>query len=56
MTTTNMCSNFGGKWDSPPFLNIGKPQGKFWDFYECLSGVTGEAIANDIITQLSDWR
>ena len=18
MTTTNMCSNFGGKWDSPP--------------------------------------
>ena len=20
MTATNMCSNFGGKWDSPPFL------------------------------------
>ena len=19
MTATNMCSNFGGKWDSPPF-------------------------------------
>ena len=20
MTTTNMCSNFGGLWDSPPFI------------------------------------
>ena len=20
MTATNMCSNFGGKWDSPPLL------------------------------------
>ena len=22
MTATNMCSNFGGKWDSPPFLIV----------------------------------
>ena len=21
MTATNMCSNFGGKWDSPPFYD-----------------------------------
>ena len=21
MTATNMCSNFGGKWDSPPLTN-----------------------------------
>ena len=22
MTATNMCSNFGGKWDSPPLLKM----------------------------------
>ena len=23
MTTTNMFLNFGGKWDSPPFVSLG---------------------------------
>ena len=23
MTATNMCSNFGGKWDSPPVFHLG---------------------------------
>ena len=24
MTATNMCSNFGGKWDSPPIVTLRK--------------------------------
>ena len=38
------------------YLDNGVPQEKFLGFYECLSGVTGEAIANDIITQLTNWH
>lgn len=38
------------------YLDSGIPQEKFLGFHECLSGVTGEAIANDIISQLSDWQ
>ena len=38
------------------YLDNGKPQEKFLGFHECLSGVTGEAIANDIITQLGSWQ
>ena len=29
---------------------------KFLDFKECLSGVTGEAIADTILSQFSDWQ
>ncbi len=32
------------------------PQEKFLGFHKCLSGVSGEAIANDIITQLTNWQ
>ena len=38
------------------YLGNGVPQEKFLGFHECLSGVTGEAIANDIITQLTNWQ
>ena len=31
MTATNMCSNFGGKWDSPPFgMHEQKGAGGAW--------------------------
>ena len=35
MTATNMCSNFGGKWDSPPIYFLGVAiarQGYIHDF------------------------
>ena len=38
------------------FLDNSKPHEKFLGFHECVSGVTGEAIANDIITQLTNWQ
>ncbi len=38
------------------FLDKCVPQEKFLGFHECLSGVSGEAIANDIITQLTNWQ
>ena len=38
------------------YLDNGKPQEKFLGFHECLTGVTGEAIANNIITQLTNWQ
>ena len=38
------------------FLDKGAPQEKFLGFHECLSGVSGEAIAYDIITQLTKWQ
>ena len=33
MTTTNMCSNFGGKWDSSPYsgFSASKYPGVVWD-------------------------
>ncbi len=38
------------------FLDNNVPQEKFLGFHECLSGVSGEAIANNIITQLANWQ
>ena len=38
------------------FVGNGVPQEKFLGFKECLSGVTGEAIADTILSQLSDWQ
>ena len=38
------------------YFDKGVPEEKFLGFHECLSGVTGEAIANDIITQLTRWQ
>ena len=37
-------------------LDGGKPQDKFFGFHKCVSGVTGEVIANDMLTQLADWQ
>ena len=37
------------------YLDSGNPREKFLGFVECLSGVTGEAIANYITSQLTDW-
>ena len=36
------------------YLDGGKPQAKFLGFHECVSGVTGEVIANNMLTQLAD--
>ena len=33
----------------------GQPQEKFLSFTECLSGVSGEALASTILKQLSEW-
>ena len=38
------------------FVENGVPQETFLGFKECLSGVTGEAIADTIVSQLSDWQ
>ena len=38
------------------FFEEGVPQEKFLGFQECLSGVTGEAIADNILTQLTNWQ
>ena len=38
------------------FLETGKPQGKFLGFQECISGTTGEAIADNILSKLTDWK
>ena len=35
-------------------LDCEKPQDKCLGFHECFSGVTGEVIANDMLTQLAD--
>ena len=37
------------------YLNTnGEPQEKFLSFVECLSGVSGEALASNILKQLSE--
>ncbi len=38
------------------FLDNNVPQEKFLGFHESLSGVSREAIANNIITQLVNWQ
>jgi len=38
------------------FVENGSPQEKFVGFHECQSGVTGEAIASDILGQLTTWQ
>ena len=38
------------------FVEGGTPCEKFLSFHECDSGVTGEAIASYILTQLSKWQ
>jgi len=38
------------------FVENGSPQEKFFGFHECQSGITGEAIASDILGQLTTWQ
>ena len=38
------------------FINNGSPCEKFLAFHECQSGVTGEAIADDILSKLVEWQ
>ena len=38
------------------FVENGTPNEKFLGFHECRSGVTGEAIAGDILEQLTEWQ
>ena len=38
------------------FVENGMPLEKFLCFHKCKSGVTGEAIANDILAQLATWQ
>ena len=38
------------------FVENGVPLEKFLCFHECKSGVTGEAIAKDILAQLATWQ
>ncbi len=38
------------------FVGNNAPTEKFLGFHECLSGVTGEAIAGDILAQLTEWQ
>ena len=38
------------------FVDGGSPSEKFLAFYECQSGVTGEAIADAILTKLVEWQ
>ncbi len=38
------------------FLENDEPQEKFLGFQECISGTTGEAIADNILSKLTDWK
>ena len=38
------------------FVDNGLPHEKFLAFHECQSGVTGEAIADDILSKLAEWQ
>ena len=38
------------------FLENGEPQEKFLGFQECISGTTGEVIADNILSKLTDWK
>ena len=38
------------------FVDCGSPCEKFLTFHECQSGVSGEAIADDILTKLVEWQ
>ena len=38
------------------FVDDGVPCEKFLAFHECKTGVSGEAIAEDILTQLTNWQ
>ena len=38
------------------FLENGEPQEKFLGFQECISGTTAEAIADNILSKLTDWK
>ena len=38
------------------FLENGEPQEKFQGFQECISGTTGEAIADNILSKLTNWK
>lgn len=38
------------------FFDGSTPREKFIGFYQCTTGVSGEAIANDILQQLSSWQ
>ena len=38
------------------FLENGEPQERFVGFQECISGTTGETIADNILSKLTDWK
>ena len=38
------------------FLENGEPQGKFLGLQECISGTTGEAVAENILSKLTDRK
>ena len=38
------------------YIEEGVPQKKFIAFHECVSGVTGEAISENIISNLAVWQ
>ena len=38
------------------FFNDGAPSEKFLAFHECDTGVSGEAIADNILSKLTDWQ
>ena len=38
------------------FLENSEPQEKFLGFQECIFGTTGEAIADNILSKLTDWK
>ena len=38
------------------FLENGESQEKFLGFQECISGTAGEAIVDNILSKLTDWK
>ena len=38
------------------YVDEGSPTKVFMGFHKCVSGVTGQAIANDILSQLEKWQ
>ena len=43
-------------WCNVRFLENGESQEKFLAFQECISGTTGESIADTILSKLTDWK
>ena len=38
------------------YLEEGSPKEVFMEFHKCITGVTGQAIANDILLKLEKWQ